>query len=405
MAPGPIKVFSMGNMDNQFGIFGKAAMARAGDLCIIASEQHIADVRNSPALKRLGAITFHALEPSAAIPDHLIDTQRVVVIEADPSNANSLSRVQELRESHPELKLIVAIAKANIALVRTLVRQGVFDVTELPFNPDELSSQILDASSADAETLDLGQLAPLYLVAGSTGGVGATGAITHLAAALSEAGKGKLRVCLADLDLQSGEVAAYSGVASPVTISALIEAGDRIDDDLVSSALIETRHGFSIVAAPEAVLPLDIVDSDQVERIISVLRRKFDIVLVDLPAAWTNWSLSLATSASGILLVVDSSISSLKQARRRVDLLESIGIDREAIQIIANRTERRLFRTVGTDDIAHALRAEVIASLSDEGPALRAAQDQGALLQETAGRNAYVKAMAGLAAHLLERER
>lgn len=392
----------MGNMDNQFGISGKAAIGRAGELCIIASEAQLAVLRSAPALKRLGAIGYAALDPAAPVPEDLLRGQRVLVIEVDPGNPDSLARVRHLRESHPDLKVIVAISGASVALVRTLVRQGVFDVAELPFNPDELASQILDASSADAAVLELTPLAPLYLVAGSVGGVGATGVLTHLAAALAEAGKGKLRVCVADLDLQAGEVAAYVGVATPVTISALIEAGDRIDDDLVSSALLETRHGFSVVAAPDTILPLDIVDSDHIELIVNTLRRKFDIVLLDLPAAWTNWSLSLATGATGILMVADASISSLKQARRRIDLLESIGINRDAVQVIANRTERRLFKTVGTDDIAHALRAEVVATLNDEGPALRAAHDQGALLQETVGRTAFVKGIAALADHLLE---
>lgn len=391
----------MGNMDNQFGISGKVAIGRGGELCIIASEQHIADLRSAPALKRLGTITFIALEPAAPLPEDYLRGQRVLVIEVDPSNPDSLARVRNLREGYPALKVIVAIARASVALVRTLVRQGIFDVTELPFNPDELASQILDASSADAEVLELTSLAPLYLVAGSVGGVGATGVLTHLAAALAEAGKGKLRVCVADLDLQAGEVAAYAGISAPATIASLIEAGDRIDGELVSSAILETRHGFAVVAAPDTILPLDIVDSDHIELIVTALRRKFDIVLLDMPSAWTNWSLSLATDATGILMVADSSISSLKQARRRIDLFESIGISRDNVQVIANRTERRLFRAVGTEDIAHALRAEVVATLSDEGAALRAAQDQGALLQETVGRNAFVKGVAGLAANLL----
>jgi pilus assembly protein CpaE len=392
----------MGNMENQFGISGKAAVGRAGELCIIASDNHIADLRAAPALKRLGAITYLALDPAAPLPQDLLRSLRVLVIEVDPGNPDSLVRVRHLREGYPDLKVIVAIAQASVSLVRTLVRQGIFDVTELPFNPDELASQILDASSADAAVLEVAPLAPLYLVSGSTGGVGATSTLTHLAAALAEADKGKRRVCVADLDLQSGEVAAYAGVATPVTISALIEAGDRLDDELVSSALLETRHGFSVVAAPDAILPLDIVDSDHIDLIVTALRRKFDIVLLDLPAAWTNWSLSLATGATGILVVADSSISSLKQARRRIDLFESIGVSRDVIKVVANRTERRLFRTVGTEDIAHALRAEVIATLSDEGAALRAAQDQGALLQETVGRNAFVKSIEALADHLLE---
>lgn len=394
----------MGIMENQFGISAKTALGSAGAICIAACERYLADLRLAPALQRLGPIEFAAMEPGAALPHELLSNRRVLVVEVDPGDAMSMARVRNLREGYPDLKLIVAISGASVALVRTLVRQGVFDVCELPFNPNELASQILDASSVEADDLELGPLAPLHLIAGSNGGVGATGLLTHLAAALAEQGKGKLRVCVADFDLQAGEVASYCGASAPVTMSALIEAGDRLDEELVGNAILETRHGFSIVAAPDAVLPLDVVDSEHVELIVTALRRKFDIVLLDLPSAWTNWSLSLATQASSILMVTDSSISSLRQARRRIDLFESLGIQRDNVKVIANRMERRLFRTVGTDEIAHALRATVVGSLSDEGAALRAAQDQGALLQETTGRTGYGKAVAAIATQLLERE-
>lgn len=394
----------MGTMDNQFDISAKAAVGSAGAICIVACERYLADLRLAPAFQRLGPIEFAPMEPGAVLPHDLLNNRRVLVVEVDPGDAMSMARVRKLREGYPDLKVIVAISGANVALVRTLVRQGVFDVCELPFKADELASQILDASSADADEFELGSLAPLHLVVGSNGGVGATGLLTHLAAALVDQGNGKLRVCVADFDLQAGEVASYCGASVPVTMSALIEAGDRLDEELIGNAILETRHGFSIVAAPDAVLPLDVVDSEHIELIVTALRRKFDIVLVDLPSAWTNWSLSLATQAKSILMVTDSSISSLRQARRRIDLFESLGIQRENVKVVANRMERRLFRTVGTDEIAQALRAEVVGSLSDEGAALRAAQDQGALLQEATGRTGYGKGVTALAARLLEGE-
>jgi pilus assembly protein CpaE len=394
----------MGTMENQFGISARTALGSAGAICVAASERYLADLRLAPALQRLGPIEFIALDPGAALPHDLLRNRRVLVVEVDPGDAGSMARVRNLRDGYPDLKVIVAISDANVALVRTLVRQGVFDVCELPFSPNELASQILDASSVEADDLEFGPLAPLHLVAGSNGGVGATGLLTHLAAALVEQGKGKLQICVADFDLQAGEVASYCGVSAPVTMSALIEAGDRLDEELVGNAILETRHGFSIVAAPDTVLPLDVVESEHIELIVTALRRKFDIVLVDLPSAWTNWSLSLATQANSILMLTDSSISSLRQARRRIDLFESLGIKRENVKVIANRVERRLFRTVGTEEIAHALRAEVVGSLNDEGGALRAAQDQGALLQEATGRTGYGKGVSAIAAQLLELE-
>jgi pilus assembly protein CpaE len=387
-------------MDTYFDTTSRVAMSRAGDLCIVAGEEHIAALQASPALGNLGTASLIALRLADPLPVEALSKKRVLVIEVDPNNPESLRRVRSIRESHRDLKIIAAMAQTSVALTKTLVRQGICDVAELPFNPDELAAQVLDALSLDLAAYDEVALAPLYLVVRSVGGSGSTSVLTHLAAALAEVATDGKGVCLADLDLQGGEVAAYSGVQAPVTIGALIEAGERFDDELVSSAILETRHGFSVVAAPEAIMPLDSVSDDQIEAIVTSLRRRFGIVLIDLPANWSNWSLSLSASAERILVVADSSIASLKQARRRIDLLESIGVNRDSIGVIANRVERRLFRAVGTDDIAQALRAKVIATLGDEGAELRAAQDQGALLSETAGRNAYVKSIAGLAAHL-----
>jgi pilus assembly protein CpaE len=371
-----------------------------GHLCIVAGEAHIAELQASPALANLGPASLLALDLADPLPEEALHKKRVLVIEVDPNNPDSLRRVRNIRESHRDLKIIAAMAQTSVALTKTLVRQGICDVAELPFNPDELAAQVLDALSLDLTAFDEVALAPLYLVVRSVGGSGSTSVLTHLAAALADVSTDGKGVCLADLDLQGGEVAAYTGTPAPVTIGALIEAGARLDDELVNSAILETRHGFSVIAAPEAIMPLDAVSDDQIEAIVTSLRRRFGIVLIDLPANWSNWSLSLSAAAERVLVVADSSISSLKQARRRIDLLESIGVNRDSIGVIANRVERRLFRAVGTDDIAQALRAKVIATLGDEGESLRAAQDQGALLSETVGRNAYVKSIAGLAAHL-----
>ena len=63
-----------------------------------------------------------------------------------------------------------------------------------------------------------------------------------------------------------------------------------------------------------------------------------------------------------------------------------------------------MFRTVGTSDIADALQADVVATLGDENGALRAAQDQGVLLSDMGGRNAYVRAIEDLARRLIAGE-
>lgn len=390
----------MGNMDNFFGTGAKAATSRAGELCIAATAEKITALKHSTAMGSLGPAEFVAVEPDAGVPEALLANARVLVLEVDPNQSATLRRIRDIRSDHPGLKIIAAIARADVSLVKTLVRQGICDVAELPFQAEELAAQILDVCSADvADQADL-PLGPLYAVVRSVGGSGSTSVLTHLAAAVFQAAPAGSDVCVADLDLQGGEVAAYVGLPAPVTVAALIEAGDRLDDDLVNSTILASRYGFSVVAAPEAIMPLDLVGVDQINTVLTSLRRRFAYVLVDLPADWTNWSLSIAASANAVLLVTDSSIAGLRQGRRKIDLLKSVGVERTAVKLIANRTERRLFRNVGTEDIAEALRAEVVATLGDEGGNLRAAQDQGALLTDTVGKNGYTKSIDALARQL-----
>ena len=389
----------MGNMDRYFDTVTKSPFAGPGELCVAASPERLADLRSSRMTDRVGSASLVEVELDGTIAEAALASARVLVIEVDPEHPKTLRRVREIRDSFPDLKIIAAIAQADVKLVKTLVRQGICDVAELPFQAEELAAQIIEAAS---ETLDLTTevpLAPVYTVVRSVGGSGSTSVLTHLAAALAEQDSTK-RVCVIDFDLQGGEVAAYVGAAAPVTLGALLDAGSRLDDAIIGSAIVQTRYGFSIVAAPETIVPLDFAEQSQINAVLTSLRQRFDIVLVDLPADWTNWSLGIAMAAERVLMIADSSIASLRQGRRKIDLLESVGADRKAIKLIANRTERRLFRTIGTDDIADALRTEVIASLGDEGSALRAAQDQGLLLTDSVGRNAFVRSIADIARRL-----
>jgi pilus assembly protein CpaE len=232
-----------------------------GRFFIVAREAEIALLRGHASLPGLSDATLVPLPPDYPLSEDILRTAQVLVLEVDPSDDYSLRRIAKVRSERPELPIIAALSDANVSLVRMLVRQGVTDVATLPFAPEELASQILDQFAKVAEQALPTELSPMFAVVRSTGGCGATTVITHLAAALAEKEPGS--VCVVDLDLQGGDVASFVGEQPKVTVSALLEAGDRLDNDLLRSAIIETRFGFSVVAAPEVITPLDIVDVDQ----------------------------------------------------------------------------------------------------------------------------------------------
>ncbi len=355
--------------------------ALPGGVFIVANPADIALLRASSASDTFGTSAFTPLTVEAPLPDNLVADARVLVLEVNPNDLASVRRLSQIRSKRSDLPIIAAIQDANISLVRTLVRQGISDVAVLPFVPEELSAQIIDAFAKIEKKVAHAALCPMVTVVRSIGGCGATSVITHLAAALAQADNHK-KICVIDLDLQCGEVASYLGQTPDVTVSDLLEAGERFDHELLRNALIDSQRGFSIISAPSNIMPLEDVEVEQLLNLIRSVRTEFDYVLLDLPTDWTNWTLSVALASTDVIMITDLSIASLKQAKRRIELLAYVGVTAQHMKVVVNRVERKLFKPIGVAEVREALDCDVLTTLAAEGASISSAQDQGLLLTE-----------------------
>lgn len=378
----------MGSQEMPFEFRDPMVLSVPGRATIVAAENFVADLRSASAHRGLDNAKIIALAADAILPVEAFRSSPVLVLEVDASSEASLRRLANARVEHPDVSIIAALRRADLSLVRALVRQGVADVAELPFLPAELSSQILEAISNQAGKGKHGKVGKMLSVVKANGGCGATTLLTHLAPAIVEETKGSRSVCVVDLDVQGGDVAAYLGLEPKATIEALLEAGTRLDEELIRNAITETRYGFSVVASPENILPLDTISVDQVLAILRQLRSMFDYVMLDLPAGWTDWSLSAVTSSDRVMLLTEASISSLRQAKRRIRLLGGVDFPSSNIEVVVSRVERRLFRTVSNDDVEETLGCKVVGGLANETSTLREAQNQG-LLVSSQGKTRY----------------
>lgn len=361
-------------------------MELGGDIYVVAESSQLAALDNGPGGAQAAlAITRVPLPIDKAIPDEVVSLASVVVIQADPASKPSMQRIADLRAARPFMPLIVALQDTDLGLVRSLIRQGVNDVVTLPFDSDQLNGALLDAAvGAEHRTNTEVTPAPLYAVLGSVGGVGATTVATHLAAALA---REKGNCCLLDLDVQFGTAASFLGVNHKSSVNDLLGARDRLDPELLRSVSVDRGNGLHVVSAPQSILPLEDVDAGQLLRILDLARRNSKSVVIDLPANFTSWSLSALMQASVVLMAVELSIASLRQAKRQLDLLTDIGLDRSKVKVIVNRVERRLFRTIGLGDVETALGVPALASISAEPGLLTSAQDQGLLAEEVQKKN------------------
>lgn len=391
----------MGTYDLLTEHLKEAVLRNSSRILVVASTPHIESLAEASGEELIPGLRSAALDHGAAVPPGLLNDVSILVIEVDPNDRASMRRIGHIRESHPGLLVVAAINDASVSLVRTLVREGISDVVSLPFDLNELLQISLDAvAKRDAAATDSIVLAPMVAIARSLGGCGATSVATHLAADLAAHDPTGRGVIIVDLDLQFGTVADYLGVKPRGSLADLLGAEDRLDEDLVRSVATEAGSGVSVIAAPDTIMPLESVDTDVLLRMIRLLRQQYGYVVLDLPANWTNWALSSALAADSIILVVELTVASLRQAKRRLDLFRSVGMDNRVVEIVVNRVEKRLFRAIDLNDVSETLGRPVVGSIALEAPMVSTAQNQGVLVGQIHRKSRFAKDVAQIGAHL-----
>lgn len=336
--------------------------------------------------------------PDAALAREDLRDIDLLVLEVEAGAEIGLRRLEDIRRTRPDLPLIVAVENADLSMMRALLRHNIRDVIALPFDSNELTGTIFDVTARIADAGET-RLAPVNCFVGTLGRVGNTSIVLHLADAVARQSSDGLRCCVIDLDIQSGSIAAHAGVDSSRSILDLLEAEDRLDADMVRNVATRTRDGVYVISAPTEIVPIEQVDADQLLRIVTAARSEFDLVFLDMPPAWTNWSLSVAAEADRIVIVTRQTLSHLRQARRCLDLFDEVGIDRQKIGAVVNRAQKSRFKAISVQDVADTLRLDVIGAVREDRGELSQAIDEGKLVHQLASKNVFARDVDSLAEH------
>jgi pilus assembly protein CpaE len=315
------------------------------------------------------------------------------IIQVDPDTPSSVKRFQKLAQA-VTTPLIAAAYDPPLALVRSLVRAGAHDVVPLPLNIEDLEASLgpIREELAKQDRQAHASNAKLVSVIKSVGGVGATALLSQLAIRFAEreAVYGR-EACLVDLDVQFGDVAFQLGLQPKLSLMELLEAGARLDGDLVRATTTEHRSGLKVISAPPDIMPLEGLSNEHLIEIVDHATHEFGTVFVDLPSNWTNWSLSLVARSDVVLLVTELTVAGLNRARRQLRLLQSQDLGGLDVRVVVNRYEKSVARSIRPADVREALGRDVSYTVANDFPLLRAAIDRGIPINEVKRKSAIAK--------------
>ena len=165
--------------------------------------------------------------------------------------------------------------------------------------------------------------------------VGKTVLAVNYAADLAERG---YKVCLADLDLQFGDVCNYLGITPTQTF---FNYYDQEEDKRDTVAFItETQFGFDVLAAPLEVDEGFVIDAETILQAINQVRDDYDYVLLDTATGFTNISMAILEQTDVLYLpcVVDF-IPSIKDLKIGLETLHKLQFDYQRMRLILNRNK------------------------------------------------------------------
>jgi len=168
------------------------------------------------------------------------------------------------------------------------------------------------------------------------GGVGKTTVAVNLAVALS--GSGAARVCLVDLDLAFGDVAITLQLIPEHTIDEAVDAEEHLDFGFLETLL--TRHeNCSILAAPTHPEGKDRISPALIRRVLRVLRRHFDYVIVDTSPSFDDQVLHAFDETDECILVATLDVPTVKNMKVAIETLDGLDLVPGHRHLLLNRAD------------------------------------------------------------------
>jgi pilus assembly protein CpaE len=285
----------------------------------------------------------------------------VALVDFDRNPELALKTAERLREIFRNKVSIIALAsQLDANLILQAMRSGCNEYLTKPVDLAALATALAQFQSS-ADTLSLGpqNRAHIITLSGAKGGVGTTALAVHLATHLVHTGK---KTLLIDYHPDLGDVGLYLGIAeTPYCFDDVLANAERLDADLLKGFITRHSSGLDIITSPDTGRPRQERTAETLERVIAVLRREYEWIVIDSPLASEEFRLSLLQHTDHAYLVSTTDIASLRDLRRRIERMSLADADKAKVQLVLNRVTDA--DAVTSDQIRDTLGFPIAASL------------------------------------------
>jgi pilus assembly protein CpaE len=240
--------------------------------------------------------------------------------------------VEQIRES--KLGVPVIVLTVPQTPITPDPDNGIHGVLTMPFSGFDLITRIAQVRKDFEANADQGGSRVVSVFA-PKGGVGKTTLAFNLAVAF---GQLEQRTVLIDGSLQFGDLRALLKVPADAP-SILDLPTDRIAESDLGDVLWRDPSGIDILLAPPRIEMAEMVTVRDVDKVLSLLRRIYGAIVIDLTSHLNDVSLSFLDTSDVILEVVTYDSTTIHNTIAMADTFKAIGYPAAKVHYLVNRAD------------------------------------------------------------------
>jgi pilus assembly protein CpaE len=327
------------------------------------------------------------------------DTQHVnlLIYEIGTNADDAFNHVESLLHANEVDEVFLTSAHADQDLLMRAIRTGVKEFLMQPLNEEEISQALERFKARQDKSSSVVTIKPGHIinVIGAKGGVGTTTVAVNLAASLAEK-KGIKSVALVDMNMLFGEVPLFLEVKPKHDLSEITKQVSRLDGTFLMNALSKSSAGVYVLPSPRHFDHHDALDPKVMDRILELMSRMFDYVIIDGGHPLNPMFLKLLAASDTVLLTAVLTLPCLSNIDKLLRSLLNLGypVDK-LIKVVMNRHIKS--SEISLDDAENGISKKIFWTIPNDYRTTLMAINQGKALTQIAKNAAITKNFKDLA--------